>query len=134
MADLPDNYPDRAGEFSEDIEDILHRADASQILSEKQKREDYIARLEQMHRQRDALQGEVDFEQMQEYFEAHTEEELEAFMDSDAGKQYTMEKLAEDGKRAMEGQPGESSDEVYSKTYRERRAREEKKFNEGMDE
>lgn len=116
--ELPDDFADNPQKYDHSIEKLAGAPDGPQIMSEGQKKDKYIAELENLHRQRDTYQGEVNIAEMDEYFRDNAEIELDHFIGSEEGRKYTTEKLAQDGRRINEGQSGPNSDEVYAKGHK----------------
>ena len=109
-----DDYADDPARYSEDVENLLHRADGPQIITEKQQREAELQFLRERDFKRDVVQGEMPDEDLNESFQYYADDVWENYKASEEGDQVLRRDFDE---KYGTVPPGPDSHDVYAEGH-----------------
>jgi len=131
---LPDTYADSPHLHSGSIEDLIHVPGGPGLVAQAEKDHHELQRLRELHAKRDAVQGAISEQELNQVLGAQTEYDFEDFYYSDNGRQYALDKLQQDGEKLMRQREGKSkSHEDVFMSRQQRRLMDEQHWIEGAD-
>jgi len=132
--ELPADYADAPFRHSGSMEDFIHVPGGPGIVTQAQRDHERIEYLTRLHAKRDAVQGKMDESELDAHLDDYVGQDFDEFYYSDTGREYTLNKLEEDGRKIEAQRRGKtkSHEEIFA-SPQQRRLMDEQRWIDGSE-